>query len=509
MIMKPKVTAVVILTMLISFAFGQSQFNLLQTYLYVDGVSNDGTVYGSRDWDSPLYIWDPDTGQFSDIGGISGNSEAHCSADGNYVSGAFYEQLPAVTGIQPEVQLTNNRVLSSIYHRYIYRSARFAHRLKPSDSQSALYQSYARNQNPQMARYNVSTGEWTTLGTFENSNGYGTCISGDGNTVAGIILGSGYQKAVVWNENEGLLLLDDSDSATAASGVSHDGSVIVGMQLFDNEHFKSAVWRKNPAGGYFPFETLLVDPSGDPNDPNNILGDAWAVSGDGEWIGGFGDEASGNQPWIWSEATGCILLGNLGLSDGYIGTVSAFDHQGTTVVGYLSNFGGRPWPVTPFIWTQENGMQDLNVYATQNLGIDLGSATLKWVEAISANGQYLAGRIAVGHRGFRIQISDSSTPEDTVTPATLSLSRVYPNPFSSDTKIEYKLEEAAQVKLSVYNQRGQLVKQLVSGGKSAGTHTVSWDGRDTQGRKVSNGIYFARLISGKESSQRKLIYIAD
>jgi len=89
------------------------------------------------------------------------------------------------------------------------------------------------------------------------------------------------------------------------------------------------------------------------------------------------------------------------------------------------------------------------------------------------------------------------------------LSRVYPNPFSSDTKIEYKLEEAAQVKLSVYNQRGQLVKQLVSGGKSAGTHTVSWDGRDTQGRKVSNGIYFARLISGKESSQRKLIYIAD
>ena len=130
--MKPKVTAVVILTMLISFAFGQSQFNLLQTYLYVDGVSNDGTVYGSRDWDSPLYIWDPDTGQFSDIGGISGNSEAHCSADGNYVSGAFYEQLPAVTGIQPEVQLTNNRVLSSIYHRYIYRSARFAHRLKPS-----------------------------------------------------------------------------------------------------------------------------------------------------------------------------------------------------------------------------------------------------------------------------------------------------------------------------------------------------------------------------------------
>jgi flagellar hook assembly protein FlgD len=64
------------------------------------------------------------------------------------------------------------------------------------------------------------------------------------------------------------------------------------------------------------------------------------------------------------------------------------------------------------------------------------------------------------------------------------------------------------VKLSIYNQRGQLVKQLVSEGKNAGTHTVSWDGRDAKGRKVSSGIYFARLTSDQQISQKKLIYMA-
>lgn len=506
--MKSKVIAVVILTTLISVAFALSQFNLLPNRLYVDGVSNDGTVFGSRDWNGSFYAWDPDTGQLSDIGGISGTSRACCSVDGNYLSGSFYTQLPSSVVRKPGLPLVSGQLLPASYRCYSYRNARFADRIMPSDSPGILHQSNANYRGIEMARYDVAAGEWTILGTIGSGTGYGTCISGDGNTVAGIALLDNIDVAIVWNESEGLTSIG-GDGVTQAINVNHDGSVIVGMQVFNNEYFKSAVWRKNPAGGYFPFETLLVDPSGDPNDPNNVLGDAWAVSGNGEWIGGFGDEATDNQPWIWSEATGCILLGDLGLSDGYVGTVSAFDHQGTTVVGYFSNFGGRPWPVTPFIWTQENGMQDLNVYATQTLGLDLGSETLKWVEAISANGQYLAGRIAAGHRGFRIQIGDSATPGDTVVPAALSLDRIYPNPFSSDTNIEYKLKEASQVKLSIYNQRGQLVKLLVSEGKNAGTHTVSWDGRDANGRKVSSGIYFARLNSGKESSHKKLIYIAE
>jgi hypothetical protein len=506
--MKAKIIVALVLNMLMSVAFCQNSISILPTYLYVDGVSNDGRVYGGKIVFSSFYIWDPDADQITAIGGISGNARARCSADGNYVSGSAYEQVPTVTRLQQVESLVNDQLASSLYHRYSLRNARFAGRPVLPDLSGALYQINANYQDPQMARYNVSTGEWNTLGSVDDDvHGAGTTISGDGNTVAGIEIGYDYQHSVVWNESEGLVLLDAG--ATAAAGMSHDSSIIAGMQMVANEYFKCAVWRKNPAGGYFPFETLLVDPSGDPNDPNNILGDAWAVSGNGEWIGGFGDEATNNQPWIWSEATGCILLGDLGLGDGYIGTVAAFDHQGTTVVGYFSNFGWRPWPVTPFIWTQENGMQDLNVYATQTLGLNLGSATLKWAEAISPNGRYIAGRIAEGHRGFRIRIGASSNPDDAISTATVSLDRICPNPFSSSTRIEYKLNESSLVKLSIYNQRGQLVKQLVSDGMSAGNHTVSWDGRDAQSRKVASGIYVVRLNCGNNSSQKKLIYIAE
>lgn len=372
----------------------------------------------------------------------------------------------------------------------------------------------------EMGRYNVATEEWATLGSLgvdiEGNYSAGASISADGNTVVGFAwTDSGFLgvRAIAWNESDGFMVIGGDNDSSAAIDVSQDGSIIVGGQRY-GDSFKSAVWRKNPAGGYHPPEYLLYNPQGDPNDPGNLLGSATAISANGEWIGGGGDSVTGGQPWIWSEATGCILLGNLGDSN-YQGSVEGINHNGSIVIGNLRhavNYDNE----TAYIWTATGGMQTLTNFATQTLGIDLGFIELKYAVAISFNGNYIAGmaydptdRDRSGDIPYRIQLGDNSTSDDAVTPATLNLSRIYPNPFSNDTRIEYKLNEASQVKLSIYNQRGQLVKQLVSEGKSAGTHTVSWDGRDAKGRKVSNGIYFARLNSGKDISQKKLILIAE
>jgi len=71
---------------------------------------------------------------------------------------------------------------------------------------------------------------------------------------------------------------------------------------------------------------------------------------------------------------------------------------------------------------------------------------------------------------------------------------IYPNPFSSETTIQYGLREPRKISLKVYDLLGQEVRVLVDEHQGAGIHTRSWDGRDDAGRRVSAGPYFLRLI---------------
>ncbi len=82
---------------------------------------------------------------------------------------------------------------------------------------------------------------------------------------------------------------------------------------------------------------------------------------------------------------------------------------------------------------------------------------------------------------------------------------IYPNPFNLETTIQYHLPEAVDVRLAIYNLRGQEVRALVDEHQSAGFKTVRWDGRDHFGQEVGSGTYFARLTAGRLLITGKLI----
>ncbi len=68
-----------------------------------------------------------------------------------------------------------------------------------------------------------------------------------------------------------------------------------------------------------------------------------------------------------------------------------------------------------------------------------------------------------------------------------------PNPFNPSTTVRYSLGATGHVNLAVYNMLGQEMRVLVNGVRSAGSHEVTWDGRDSNGIPLASGIYFARL----------------
>lgn len=115
--------------------------------------------------------------------------------------------------------------------------------------------------------------------------------------------------------------------------------------------------------------------------------------------------------------------------------------------------------------------------------------------------------ITAGEDLWATFVYDPISTEDVVEIAATALHSNYPNPFNPETTISYDLKAPAEVRLSVYNLKGQLVKTLVNTQQSAGKHNVVFDARDDRGNKLSSGIYFYRLIAGDYVKTRKMMLI--
>ena len=86
----------------------------------------------------------------------------------------------------------------------------------------------------------------------------------------------------------------------------------------------------------------------------------------------------------------------------------------------------------------------------------------------------------------------------------------YPNPFNPSTTISFQFsneqnQQNEQTKLEIYNVKGQKVKTLMNERLEAGKHTVVWNGRDSNDKQVSSGIYFYKLKAGDFQKVRKML----
>jgi hypothetical protein len=77
----------------------------------------------------------------------------------------------------------------------------------------------------------------------------------------------------------------------------------------------------------------------------------------------------------------------------------------------------------------------------------------------------------------------------------------YPNPFSTNTKIRFKVKEAANTNLKVYNAFGQEVTVLYSGEAKPGVdYEFNFDGTG-----MPAGLYIYRLENGNNSASKRML----
>ena len=84
----------------------------------------------------------------------------------------------------------------------------------------------------------------------------------------------------------------------------------------------------------------------------------------------------------------------------------------------------------------------------------------------------------------------------------------HPNPFNPSTTLRFSLPKDCDVELSIYNIKGQKVSTVANEFLEKGTHTVVWNGTDTNNKTVSSGIYFYKLnVNNKTEAVKKCLLL--
>jgi probable HAF family extracellular repeat protein len=218
----------------------------------------------------------------------------------------------------------------------------------------------------------------TSLGDIPGGSGsFATAVNADGSVVVGeASLAVGGAEAFRWTAQTGMVAIGSPNFPSTVSGVSADGSVVVGSTWANST---GAALRWTASTGWVALGLL----------PGALSSTAYGVSADGSTVVGgdnrYGD--IGDEAFRWTESTGSMGLGFLpGDNFSQANAVSA---DGSVVVGTSSVEGSNVYRA--FVWTPATGMRSIqDLFAAD--GIDLTG----WIDLI-ATGVSADGTVIVGN----------------------------------------------------------------------------------------------------------------
>ena len=194
------------------------------------------------------------------------------------------------------------------------------------------------------------------------------------------------------------------------------------------------------------------------------------VDGGGTWY----KTNSGTQEDIYS-------IGFMNEKEGWVGTENGLR---------CTKDGGETWQGVPLRY-EHNTIENLVFFGNEG-----------YAYTLSPNDDFCA---------YLLHITDGasgvSNHQESRQPDQITLSQNYPNPFNSETCIEYRLMNRGDVKLKIFNIRGELVRTLVDHPEESGSHSIVWDSCSDSGLPVSSGIYVYQLEYNGQVNQHKLLLL--
>ena len=83
----------------------------------------------------------------------------------------------------------------------------------------------------------------------------------------------------------------------------------------------------------------------------------------------------------------------------------------------------------------------------------------------------------------------------------------YPNPFNSSTNILFSTKNDRIVSVVIYDVSGNHIRTLINEYKSAGQHSIDWNGKNEKGVSVSGGVYLYSIELVDFRKTKKMILV--
>jgi hypothetical protein len=101
----------------------------------------------------------------------------------------------------------------------------------------------------------------------------------------------------------------------------------------------------------------------------------------------------------------------------------------------------------------------------------------------------------------------SLVPQTTNSKHDLEVSPSFPNPTTIGATIDFCINSAGSVSVSIYGTKGNVIRRLIALNCSSGNNRIIWDGLDNSGKSVQNGAYFYEVRFKDEVQVRQMVVI--
>ena len=194
---------------------------------------------------------------------------------------------------------------------------------------------------------------------------------------------------------------------------------------------------------------------------------------------------------IYDTPTRAKAAGDLN-GDGYADLITSYPLQSSSFSYVDIFYGGPNLHATPDLrinvsdmpeYLLEFGMDIAGLGDVNGDGIDDFA-----VSAVDAGGHGVVYIFSGTKSG-----TDVGLNRDQSLPTRFVLHPIYPNPFNPSTTISLDLPKREAVKLTVFDITGRVVRTLLDKQLAAGSHRVTWDGKNEAGHPAASGVYLFRL----------------
>ena len=90
-------------------------------------------------------------------------------------------------------------------------------------------------------------------------------------------------------------------------------------------------------------------------------------------------------------------------------------------------------------------------------------------------------------------------------PGVFAIHKVVISTGSDIVRMTIEVPDLAQASVQIFDARGRHVRAIVEEVLNPGSHNLTWNSRDSAGRRVASGVYFLKLSSKQRTATKKIV----